>query len=84
LSQGRDDVTGEPLVQRIDDQPGTVLARLKVYTETVTPVVDFFRNRGVLVDFHARQTNVLWPHVEAYLRGMFANMSANIDSVKQG
>ena len=71
-------------MQRIDDQPGTVLARLKVYTETVAPVVDFFRNRGVLVDFYARETNVLWPHVEAYVKGMFANVGVDMKSAKQG
>jgi len=36
--EGRDDVTGEPLVQRDDDKPETVLARLAVYHEQTAPV----------------------------------------------
>ena len=31
-----------------DDRPETVRARLKVYHELTDPVVDFYRNRGVL------------------------------------
>ena len=36
------------LEARSDDRPETVRARLKVYHELTDPVVDFYRNRGVL------------------------------------
>lgn len=38
-----DDVTGEPLVQRDDDQEETVRNRLRVYHEQTEPLVEFYR-----------------------------------------
>jgi adenylate kinase family enzyme len=37
-----DDVTGEPLVQRDDDKPATVRARLDNYDHWERPVADYF------------------------------------------
>ena len=42
------DKCGGHLEARSDDRPETVRARLKVYHELTDPVVDFYRNRGVL------------------------------------
>lgn len=39
---GKDDVTGEPLVQRDDDQEATVRKRLDVYSEQTRPLVDYY------------------------------------------
>lgn len=39
---GKDDVTGEPLVQRDDDREETVRKRIKVYQEQTRPLVDFY------------------------------------------
>ena len=41
--EGRDDETGEPLVQRDDDREETVRNRLRVYREQTRPLVDFYR-----------------------------------------
>jgi adenylate kinase len=41
--EGRDDVTGEPLVQRDDDREATVRKRLDVYRAQTRPLVDFYR-----------------------------------------
>ncbi len=40
--EGKDDVTGEPLVQRDDDQEDTVKERLKVYHDQTEPLIDFY------------------------------------------
>ena len=40
--EGKDDVTGEPLVIRDDDREETVRARLKVYHEQTEPLVAFY------------------------------------------
>ena len=40
--EGRDDVTGEPLVQRDDDKEETVMKRLQVYAEQTRPLVDYY------------------------------------------
>ena len=39
---GKDDVTGEDLVQRPDDAEETVLKRLNVYHEQTKPLVDYY------------------------------------------
>jgi adenylate kinase len=39
---GVDDVTGEPLVQRADDQEETVKNRLAVYSAQTRPLVDYY------------------------------------------
>ena len=39
---GIDDVTGEPLIQRPDDEEGTVRKRLAVYHEQTQPLVGFY------------------------------------------
>jgi len=41
-AEGRDDVTGEPLIQRDDDQEETVKARLKVYHDQTEPLVQYY------------------------------------------
>ncbi len=40
--EGKDDVTGEPLVQRDDDQEDTVRKRLEVYSQQTRPLVDYY------------------------------------------
>ena len=41
--EGKDDVTGEPLVIRPDDEESTVRNRLKVYHEQTEPLVAFYK-----------------------------------------
>ncbi len=41
--EGKDDVTGEPLVQRDDDKEETVRKRLEVYHEQTEPLIDYYK-----------------------------------------
>lgn len=41
-AEGRDDVTGEELVQRPDDAEDTVIKRLSVYHDQTQPLVDYY------------------------------------------
>ena len=41
--EGRDDVTGQPLVQREDDREDTVKRRLEVYRMLTRPLIDYYR-----------------------------------------
>ncbi|NJM43574.1 MAG: adenylate kinase [Brachymonas sp.] len=43
-TEGVDDVTGEPLVQRDDDKAETVQKRLDVYSAQTRPLVDYYSN----------------------------------------
>jgi len=40
--EGKDDVTGEDLVQRDDDKEDTVRERLRVYHEQTAPLIDYY------------------------------------------
>lgn len=41
-AEGKDDVTGEDLIQRADDQEETVRKRLEVYQSQTRPLVDYY------------------------------------------
>jgi adenylate kinase len=43
---GKDDVTGEDLIQRADDQEETVRTRLNVYQQQTRPLVDYYASWG--------------------------------------
>jgi len=41
--EGKDDLSGEDLIQREDDKPTTVLARLEVYKNQTNPLINYYR-----------------------------------------
>ena len=47
---GKDDVTGEPLIQRDDDKEATVRKRLQVYQDQTRPLVDYYTRWGATGD----------------------------------
>lgn len=67
---GKDDETGEDLIQREDDKPESVRNRLQVFSDNTKPVLDFYREKGVLKDFHGTESKKIWPHVEAHLKSL--------------
>ena len=48
-----DDLTGEPLVARSDDNPATLEKRLKSYHSQTAPVSDFYKRKGLLKEIDA-------------------------------
>jgi adenylate kinase len=51
--EGKDDVTGEPLVQRDDDKEETVKKRLDVYAAQTRPLVDYYSQWAATGDANA-------------------------------
>jgi adenylate kinase len=47
---GECDLCGGVLYQREDDKPETVRARLGVYHKQTTPLIDFYREAGILIE----------------------------------
>lgn len=47
---GMCDRCGEPLVQRSDDKPETIAARLKVYDEQTAPLIAYYEQKHALTD----------------------------------
>ncbi|MGO8753706.1 MAG: adenylate kinase [Gallionellaceae bacterium] len=50
---GKDDLTGEDLVLRLDDEEGTVRKRLEVYHAQTQPLVEYYRSWQNSGDAHA-------------------------------
>ena len=51
--EGRDDLTGEPLVQRADDREDTVRKRLEVYRRQTQPLVEYYTGWAATGDARA-------------------------------
>jgi len=54
-TNGKDDVTGEPLTQRSDDNAETLKKRLITYYQTTTPVVEYYKKQGIWTQVDAAQ-----------------------------
>ncbi len=68
---GKDDVTGEELIQRVDDHPDTVMERLKLYESQTKPVIDFFEAKGLVKTFSGTESDIIWPQVKQYINNKF-------------
>lgn len=51
--EGVCDCHGQPLIIRKDDHPETIRQRLKVYHESTKPLIDFYKQRGLLYEVPA-------------------------------
>lgn len=65
----KDDVTGEDLVQRDDDKPEAVRARLEVYANCTKPVLEFYKSKRILSEFKGRTSDEIWPNVKRFFDG---------------
>uniref|UniRef100_A0AC11C3V2 Adenylate kinase 2 n=1 Tax=Ovis aries TaxID=9940 RepID=A0AC11C3V2_SHEEP len=52
----KDDVTGEPLIRRSDDNEKALKIRLKAYHTQTTPLVEYYSKRGIHSAIDASQT----------------------------
>jgi len=66
---GRCDRCGGPLYQRADDKRETIERRLDVYLEQTVPVVEYYREKGILVEINGDQP------IEAVQRDLQAAMA---------
>ncbi|CAL8253022.1 unnamed protein product [Boreogadus saida] len=65
--QGRDDVTGEPLIQHADDRPEALQARLRHYKDVAKPVMNLYKSQGILYQFSGTDTDRIWPYISSLL-----------------
>ncbi len=50
-----DDIDGSQLYQREDDKPETVRHRIEVYKEQTAPLIDYYREKSLLVEIDGSQ-----------------------------
>ena len=65
-----DDVTGEPLIQRPDDNVETLRKRLATYHAQTGPVVDYYKNKGLWHGVDAAQSpSLVWDNLRSIFVG---------------
>lgn len=60
---GLDDITGEPLEKRSDDNEETIIKRLNDYNTKVKPLRDYYKERGLLKIVHGDTSDIIFPQV---------------------
>jgi adenylate kinase len=53
---GKCDKDGADLIQRDDDKAATVERRIKVYTEQTSPLIEYYRQKGLLAEVDGTQS----------------------------
>lgn len=66
-SPGKDDVTGDKLVQRADDQEDVVLRRLKEYENQTKPIIEYYSNQNLVDTYTGNTSDFIWPSVKSDL-----------------
>ncbi|XP_024387905.1 adenylate kinase 4 [Physcomitrium patens] len=62
---GRDDITGEPLLQRKDDTVEVLKKRLSSFHEQTTPVIEYYLKKGVVRNIEAaKPANVVTQEIQ--------------------
>ncbi|XP_028300367.1 adenylate kinase 4, mitochondrial [Gouania willdenowi] len=65
--QGKDDITGEQLIQHDDDKPEALVARLRHYKDVAKPVFNLYKSQGILHTFSGTDTDSIWPYINSLL-----------------
>lgn len=53
---GKDDITGESLIQRKDDNAEVLKSRLEAFHKQTKPVIDYYTEKGIAVGLHAEKS----------------------------
>lgn len=61
--EGKDDVTGETLIQRDDDKPEVWKARLKSFEENNAPLLEHYERKGVLWKVEGNSSDEISPKI---------------------
>ncbi|KAL8880868.1 MAG: hypothetical protein Q9192_007928 [Flavoplaca navasiana] len=69
---GKDDLTGEPLTKRADDDEETWKQRLKKFDETSQPLLDHYDQKNVLWTVNGNSSNEITPKLFQELDSRFA------------
>jgi len=70
---GKDDDTGDPLVQRDDDKEETWRKRLSTFEKTSVPLLDFYREKStdIVVDVQGDSSDEISPQIYAEIERRF-------------
>jgi adenylate kinase len=68
---GKDDVTGEPLTKRPDDNAAVFKKRLDNYHELTTPLLEYYDKRGILHSIEGNTSDIIYPKLKKLLIDLF-------------
>ena len=75
----KDDVTGEPLIQRSDDNEDALKKRLLTYHQQTAPVVDYYRKTGIWTAIDAsKEPGQVWKSILATFDGKESSRSGGL------
>ena len=69
--QGKDDITGEPLTKRLDDDEETWKQRLKKFEETSRPLLDHYEKQGILWTVRGNSSDEISPDLFSEFENRF-------------
>ncbi|XP_054715575.1 GTP:AMP phosphotransferase AK3, mitochondrial-like [Uloborus diversus] len=69
--KGKDDVTGEDLARRGDDDEEVVLERLSSFRSEIQYVWDFYRQKDLLKEFHGNDSPTIYSKIQEFLNIYF-------------
>jgi len=76
--EGRDDVTGEPLTKRPDDNPETFARRLKQFYASTSPLLSYYASDPLtstkLVTLKGDTSDQIWHQLDAVVRQSFPSL----------
>lgn len=69
IKHGLDDITGEALIQREDDNPISIKRRLEEYEKVTSPVLNFFSQQQNIKfsNFKGSESNVIYKNLKPFL-----------------
>jgi adenylate kinase len=60
-----DDITQEPLIQRVDDNVNTLTKRLGLYHSQTAPVLGYYKQKGIWRGVDATQSpGIVWDNLK--------------------
>jgi adenylate kinase family enzyme len=63
----KDDITGEALTKRQDDDPTTIRFRLKQYYESISPILQYYRTAGILSNVQGETSDAIYPIIKEHV-----------------
>ncbi|ODV59991.1 adenylate kinase ADK2 [Ascoidea rubescens DSM 1968] len=68
----KDDVTGEPLTKRPDDNAEVFKKRLETYYNEATPLKEYYQKRGILHSVEGETSDIIFPKLIKLIENKFS------------
>lgn len=69
---GKDDITGEPLSKRPDDNPVTFKERIDTYKKLTLPLLEFYDKSGIVRSVKGETSDIIYPQLKELLLKEFS------------